>query len=132
MVKAIRIVALLGVGLALGTAAGLYFGWQVWPTEFTDAGVGLLDDAYQQEYVLMVAQTYAVEGDLARAETRLSRLDPADPRGRLRSITVDLILEGAPAPDLRTLVALAADLEVISPAMAPYLPAGNDVEPESG
>jgi hypothetical protein len=130
MARAIRILVLLAVGLGLGVLAGLYFGWQVWPTEFTDAGVGLLDEAYQRDYALMVAQTYAVEGDLARAEGRLAQLDPADPRGRLRSVTVDMILDGEPAADLRVLVRLAADLGVTSPAMAPYLPA--EETPEAG
>jgi hypothetical protein len=130
MARAIRILALLGLGLALGVLAGLYFGWQVWPTEFTDAGVGLLDETYQREYAVMVAQTYGVEGDLARAESRLQQLDPADPGGRLRSLTVDMILEGEPEADLRVLVRLAADLGVTSPAMAPYLPV--EETPEAG
>ena len=132
MIRLLRIVALLGLGLLLGGAAGLYFGWQVWPTEFTDAGVGLLDEAYQRDYVLMVAQTYEADDDLALAEARLRRLDQADPRGRLRSMTVDMILDDVPAADLRALVRLAAALDVTSPAMDPYLPPTADPEAPNG
>ena len=110
------------LGMALGAGAGVLVGWYVWPTEFSDATVEILDVRYQQEYALMAAQAYRVDGNLLAAQQRLVRINRSDPAAWYLAFTVDRILAGGAAADLRDLVRLATDLGLQSPAFAPYLP----------
>ena len=122
-----RTLLFLLLGVALGTGAGLVVGWYVWPTEFSDATVEMIDVRYQEEYALMTAQAYRVDGNLLAAQQRLLRLNREDPAGWYLAFTVDQILVGGSAADLRDLVRLATDLGLQSPAFAPYMteePAG--------
>ncbi len=117
-----RVILWIGLGLVVGISAGLYLGWVVWPPEFTNTDPSILRDDYQREYALMIAQAYALDGDLDGARRRLSSLGEPEPDRWLLSLTVDTILSGRDEQrEIRPLVRLAADLGLSSPAMAPYL-----------
>lgn len=110
------------LGLALGVALGLYLGWVAWPTEFVDADPSILREDYRQEYTLMIAHAYALDGDLPAAQRRLYSLGGEDPGRWLLTMTVDAILSGRDeATVILPLVNLARDLGLSSPAMAPYV-----------
>lgn len=117
------------IGLALGAALGLYLGWVAWPTEFVDADPSILRDDYKQEYTLMIAHAYALDGDLPAAQRRLYSLGGEAPDRWLLTMTVDAILSGRHEETvILPLVGLARDLGLNSPAMAPYVQS----TPESG
>jgi hypothetical protein len=117
-----RNVGLTALGLLLGIALGLYLGWVAWPIEYTNADPALLAAEGKEDYALMVAATYAQDGDLAGARWRLARLGAEDVGEWYLDIIVDAILIGQDEADLRRLVHLAHDMGLESAAMAPYLP----------
>lgn len=112
------LVVLLGLGIGIGL--GLYLGWVAWPTEFTDANPAVLQESYRQDYVRMVADAYAADGDLTAARQRIASLGE-DGRDFLLSVTLDAILLGQDDVTIRRLVRLSADLGLSSPALQPYL-----------
>jgi hypothetical protein len=119
-VKSIGIVLL---GLLFGAGLGLFLGWVAWPVEFTEADPTILEESYQRDYTVMIASTYALDGDLAAARQRLARLGKADSNAWLLDQVVAHILENEDETEIRHLVLLARDLGLSSPAMTPYLPA---------
>lgn len=58
--------------IALGLAAGLYYGWVINPVQYVDVPPQSLRADYKADYVLMVAEIYGADGDLAAAEQRLA------------------------------------------------------------
>lgn len=132
MYKWLRAVLWIGLGLAIGVGLGLYLGWVAWPTEFVDADPSILREDYRQDYMLMIAHAYALDGDLAAAQRRLYSLGDEEPDRRLLTMTVDAILSGRDEQTvILPLVSLSRDLGLNSPAMAPYVqatPTPADVE----
>lgn len=124
----LRIVFFLLLGLLLGGGLGLYFGWEIWPIQVTDADPSFLAEAHRQEYVRMVAAAYAVEADAATAEARLSQLG-SDWSTLLTAVTLDAILQQQNPTDIQHLVQLATTFDISSPAMAPYLPTASEPTP---
>jgi hypothetical protein len=120
MFRWLRNFALILLGLGLGVGLGLWLGWVVWPTEFTDATPVILQDAYRQDYLRMIAAAYAEDGDLETAETRLDSLG-SNSSDHLFSLMLDTILANGDEAEIRALVQLAAALGYTSPAMQPYL-----------
>jgi hypothetical protein len=120
MIRWLRNIALILLGLAVGAGVGLLLGWVVWPTEYTDATPIILQDAYRQDYLRMIAAAYGADDDLATAETRLNSLGP-NGRDDLFALMLDTILRDGDEAEIRQQVQLAAALGYTSPAMAPYL-----------
>ena len=114
----------VGLGLLFGVALGLFLGWVAWPTQFTEADPTILEESYQSDYTVMIASTYAVDGDLAGARRRLASLGKEDSQAWLLDQVVAHILENDNETEIRQLVLLAHDLGLSSPAMEPYLPDG--------
>jgi hypothetical protein len=67
------------ITIALGFAAGLYYGWRLDPVEYVDTAPDSLREDYKADYVLMVAEAYQGEGDLNMALNRLSLLGNQPP-----------------------------------------------------
>ncbi|MBK8987299.1 MAG: hypothetical protein IPM39_14685 [Chloroflexi bacterium] len=120
MKRWLRIIGLVGMGLAAGILLGLYLGWIAWPTEFTDANPSVLAAPYKQEYLLMVATIYTADGNLPAAQQRLMMLGQ-DGRTFLNDYVLDQILRGERGDDTRRLAQLAYDLGLDSPALQPFL-----------
>ena len=102
------------ISIALGIAAGLYFGWVVSPVEYVDTTPDSLRVDYKADFVLMVAETYQAEKDLAQAARRLALLGGNTPdtpvseaiqfatTSRLPYSEVDLALMRTLAQDLQS------------------------------
>jgi len=107
------------LAILAGIAAGLYFGWVLKPG--TPAPVALPDlrSDYRTDYVLMVAESYQSDGNLALATGRLSALG-ADSPARL---VEQAILTGRDlsysVQDIQTLAKLSQAL------LAPPAPQGS-------
>lgn len=112
----------LGFGLAVGLALGWAYTRWIDPVEYTDASPAQLQSADQAEYALMVAQAYALDGDLARARGRLLGLGSDDPAGTLVALVTSGAASAAPPAELYSLASLAQALGSTSPALEPYLP----------
>jgi hypothetical protein len=113
--------AWLTAGLLAGILLGLLVGWVLWPTQFTDADLTVLQESYRRDYTVMIAANYAADSDLMGARRRLFQLGESDPEAWLLAVTVETILQGANAADAQHLVRLCQDLGLYSPLMEPYL-----------
>jgi hypothetical protein len=65
--------------IALGAAAGLVYGWVINPVKYVDTSPASLRRDYQADYVLMVAEIYAGDGNLEQANRRLVMLSSQPP-----------------------------------------------------
>ncbi len=116
-----RKILLLGlIGLVIGVALGLLVGWGLWRVQYTNTAPAQLRQDYANDYVLMVAAAYQVEGSVEAARERLSSLDPEAPA---RPVVEQLIANGGRPGDIRILARLAQALEAATPALLPYLEA---------
>jgi hypothetical protein len=108
------------VGVAVGLALGFGIGWGLWPRESAPSPAKLRWD-YQENYVIMVATAYEVEGDLTLAQERLALLDPQTPAVPVVRLGERLVAAGADTEDITRLARLAWALDVITPPLVPYL-----------
>jgi hypothetical protein len=102
-------IALL-IGLVLGIAGGLYYGWYLNPVDWVNIGPDKLNAGDQQEYILLVAEAYLQEQEIARASARLAALDTRD-IAELVSLQADeALLRGDDPNEVRALTTLAEAL----------------------
>lgn len=97
-------------GLAAGVALGLFIGWWLWPLRFADASPAYLGSDYRDDYVLMIAQAYQVDGDLEAARARLSALDSLDPTAPLVGLAERVADASGSPQNVERLLDLAAAL----------------------
>jgi len=115
----VLLLTLLGLGLGLGL--GLAVGWLWWPVEYIDTEIADLKLEHQRDYVLMVGDAYALNGDLEAARARLSLLRVPDVADLVRSCAEAALAAGAPRSEVSHLARLAIALGASSPALTPYL-----------
>ncbi len=116
-----RILVLALVGLVAGVALGLAIGWLWWPVEYTNTTPAQLRQDYANDYVLMVATAYRIDGNLDDARLRLAELDAQDPARPVVTLAEQLIAERGRPGDIRALARLADALGAATPALTPYL-----------
>ena len=105
----------LWIGLLLGLAAGLLYGWVLRPVELYNTAPNSLRQDYRTDYVLMVAEAYATEADLPLAMVRLAALGPQSPVEFIEAaITYATAQEFAPQ-DIERLSRLARDVQRLPP-----------------
>lgn len=66
------------VGVVVGIAIGLFFGWVVWPVEWTDAGPQHLSEADQARYIRLVADVFSHENNVAKVQEAFQGWPNAD------------------------------------------------------
>ncbi len=76
--RVVRLILFL-LAILVGIAAGLYYGWVLNPTQPGASALPVLRQDYRTDYVLMVAETYQANSDLAMAVSRLAPLGPETP-----------------------------------------------------
>ena len=109
------------LGVAMGLGLGFAIGWWWWPVEYTNTAPDVLRRDYRDDYIVMIAATYEVEGDLELAYERLKRLNPANPAAPVVELAERLVRVGGSVEDTARLAHLAADLGVATPSLSPYL-----------
>jgi hypothetical protein len=103
------------ISLALGTVLGLAAGWAAAPLRASGGGLERLEPAYRAEFVLMVAEVYANDGDAAQAARRLAELGD-QPASRLVQQTLITAGElGYSTADLDRMVRLVQGLQALPP-----------------
>mgnify|MGYP003614968253 FL=1 len=78
-----RLIAFI-LAIMLGATAGLMYGWLYYPAKISAAAMKSLRADYKADYVLMVAELFATDGDLEKATDRLEKIKPADAIGAVR------------------------------------------------
>lgn len=96
-------------------------GWWLWPVTYTNTSPSALREDYRDEYVLMVATAYEVDGDRGRARERLALLDSGEPSAPVVGLAQRLIAQGGSEEDIVRLARLAQALDATTPTLMPYL-----------
>lgn len=96
----------IAIGIAAGLALGLTIGW-LWPVQYTNTAPDVLRRDYHDDYILMVAASYQVEGDLESARERLALLDADDPAAPVVELAGRLVEMGGGGDDVARLAQLA-------------------------
>ena len=109
------------VGVAVGLALGFGIGWGLWPVQYTNTAPSVLRQDYRDDYIVMIATAYEVEGDLEQARERLALLDPEEPAAPVVELAERLVEVGGSTEDIARLADLAWTLGAITPELVPYL-----------
>ena len=115
------LILLASVALLGGMGLGLWYGWVLDPVEYRDTDVSHLASVYRDEYVLMVAETFMLEGDLDAARARLALLAVPDLPGRVADQAQAALARNASQLDVQALARLAAALGAERDTLKPYL-----------
>lgn len=99
--------SLLLLGLVIGVALGLFYGWVVSPVQFTETDPSTLSLEEKQEYLALVASAYKVDHNLDRARMRLAKLKDPNTITTLTALAQQTAANGG---DASALAVLASDL----------------------
>jgi hypothetical protein len=101
--------------IALGLAAGLVYGWVISPVEYTNTTPDTLRADYRSDYVLMVAEVFHTDQNIAQAARRLGMLG-SEPPAKIASQALDYARQSNfPASDLALLQSLTTALQTWQP-----------------
>lgn len=114
--------SLLLLGLILGLAGALYYTWVAAPTIYVDASPARLGDQHKAEYIFLVSQSYAVDGDWEQAQKRLAALDDPALTQTVTTLLENYVREQRPSNFIRNLALLARQLGSDVPAVALFAP----------
>jgi hypothetical protein len=118
----VAVTSLFLLGLLVGLALALYYAWIVDPVVFVEAGPARLNEGFKAEYIYLVSQSYAGDGNWARAEARLHALGDPNIGETVASQLEGYLRRGAPASTIRNLAIVAEKLGAHSPAIAAFAP----------
>lgn len=110
------------IAILVGVAAGLLYGWVISPVEYVDTTPDTLRIDYQSDYVLMVAEIYSIEDDLALAVRRLALLGDDSPDEIANRALIFAENQGYIDSDIVLIRTLYADLQTWNPALETPLP----------
>jgi hypothetical protein len=110
------------LGLVVGLLGGLYVAWVMLPGADNTAGVDALRPVHQADYLFMVSQSYAGDGDWELAAARLARLQDPAINEQLIRLLEQFLREGRPADQVRNLARLAQQAGADSPVLALFAP----------
>jgi hypothetical protein len=105
------------LAIALGAAAGMYYGWVVSPVKYVDTAPDSLRIDYKTDYVLMVAESYYAEKDMGLAVHRLALLGDLPPAEIVANAITFAQDNQYPQSDLALMQALADALKTWNPSL---------------
>jgi hypothetical protein len=114
------VLILLALSLVGGVAVGFVLGWVVWPVTYVDTDVVDLRVGYQDDYIVMTGDAYALDRNLTAAKERLAHLEDPAVNQRVAGLVRSKMAASEPAGRLRSLVLLAEGLSVASRDMLDY------------
>lgn len=97
-------------------------GWVLFPAQAVGTPASALAPRYQDEYTVMVAAGYRVDGDINAAIRRLSILGVDNVPLYVQEVTERYITTSRNIDDIRNLVALSEGLGRLTPIMEDYRP----------
>jgi hypothetical protein len=105
------------IAVAIGAAAGLFYGWVVNPVEYVDISPQNLRMDYKSDYVLMVAESYQVDHDLGLAVRQLALLGSTAPNAIVANALDYGLQHGYASQDLFLIQSLGEALSTWNPNM---------------
>ena len=117
-----RFLLSLLIGLGIGLVVALYVGWNTVPVKYVQVPMSGLARPYQDDYTVMVASAYQVDGDLTEAIRRLQPLGVPNIPAYVRDVTERYISNSGTGneADIRTLVVLSRALGYYTPPMQAF------------
>lgn len=103
------------LALVVGLALGLLYGWVINPVKYVDTTPDSLHQNYKTDIVLMAAEGFQGDGDLALAGRRLAMLGGSPPLQIVEEAIQAGKQEGYAAGDLDVMARLAAALRTWTP-----------------
>ena len=118
-----RMMLLLLFGVVIGLATGLMVGWVALPVQPVDSPMRDLAQHFKDDYTIMVAQAFLVDGDLSAAVERLRPLETGNVFQYVRDVTERYISQSGSGDttDIRKLVALSCAMQYCTPPMQPFI-----------
>lgn len=118
-----RLLLSILIGLLIGAAIGLTLGWVVMPVQYVDSPMHELSDRYKDEYTVLVAAAFQVDGDVNAAVQRISPLGVSNVFTYVRDVTERTISQRGVGreTDIRHLVALSCAMGYCTEFMQPFL-----------
>ncbi len=111
-----RKIIVIGSGLLLGLIIGFYLGWVVLPVELVDVTPADLETEFQDDYLRLIASTFAAEQNIDQAAARIGSLGRADWPDWLLQETIDQILIDPTGAETVHMVNLSRAMGLDSPA----------------
>ncbi len=105
------LVVLLGIGL------GLFYGWVISPVTYVDTAPDLLREDFKTDYVLMVAEAYEADANLALSVRRLAILGGTAPAELVQNAVLAATKLGYNPADLERMQALRSGLLTWNPIL---------------
>ncbi|MDX1435939.1 MAG: hypothetical protein R3335_03955 [Anaerolineales bacterium] len=105
------------IAILVGLGIGLFFGWVAYPVEYVDTAPNSLRQDYKTDYVLMVAEAYQVEDNLALAVRRLALLGGEVPEAIVQQAALEAARLGYEDRDLELMQDLRRDLLSWNPSL---------------
>jgi hypothetical protein len=114
---------LIGVlaGVAIGLFVSLWLECETQPTEDCTATITNLEEQRRKDYIVLVSALYALEGDLARAEEQLVRLNEEDTAQLVADLAIKYIEEDKGLKVTQDLATLAHALGAGNKLMLAYV-----------
>lgn len=109
------------LGLALGLAVGLVLAWVVWPVRYTETDPADLMAERKALWADLVADGYALTGDLDAARARLALLGVRDPGAFVAQVAETRLDQGASLSHIRAMARLAEQLGGITARLLVYI-----------
>jgi len=96
--------------ILIGVAIGLLYGWIIQPVRYADTPLKSLSQDYQTDYVLMVAEAYSFDQNLAAATRALDNLGSAPPQETIHQAILRAEQAGYNGRDLELMRSLQSAL----------------------
>ncbi len=120
--RAVSPASFILLGLLIGLSGALYYARIVAPVVYTDAAPARFSDAYKDEYLLLVSQTYAADGEWGKAERRLNALGEPDLPALITELLEGYLREQKSPKTIRAVALMAEKLGAEGRAVALFAP----------
>ncbi len=113
-------------GLIIGLFLGLIYTWSIAPVQFYNTPPDRLRPDLKEEYILLIAETFAADNNWPAAQQRLAELGDPEITQTIAQLTKQAIAEGQSVTTIRHLATLAGQLGIQNPAIAAFVPTPAD------
>ena len=115
-------------GLVIGILIGIVYAWVISPVQYVDTEPASLREDLKERYRALIAEAYAANRDLPRAQARLALLRDPNIADTLAAQAQRALAQGRPESEVRALGLLAAavnttpSLQAVTPSPASSTP----------
>ncbi len=115
--------SLILAGLLIGLVLSIVYGWVISPVKYTDTAPAALRRDYRDQYLILIAQAFAADGDLDRARQRITSLGEANAGEAVTALAQQLAAQGKDSSALSALAsALGVGISAATSGATPTLP----------